>query len=71
MHSGLNWKAPVIRESAQLQAHASSRKSLTSDASLNGASDSSRPQEHKHQQQNNESQEPPEENLHKHISKHI
>lgn len=27
--------------------------------------------EHKHQQQNNKSQESPEENLYKHISKHI
>lgn len=66
-----NFKGTLIPATAQLQAHALRGENLTSAANLNGASDSSRPREHKHQQQNNKSPECPEENLYKHISKHI
>lgn len=66
-----NFKGTLIPAIAQLRAHALRGKNLTSAANLNGASDSSQPREHKHQQQNNKSQECPEENLYKHISKHI
>lgn len=69
----VNFKGTLIPTISQLQSRASrgKKKKLNPVSNLNEPSDSKRAREHKHQQLNNKSQECPEENLYKHISKHI